>query len=280
MTIQNEVSKAVYIADGNTATFEIPFYFFDNEIAVYGNNEITALEQGKDYTVTNYENSVGGEVVFTTAPQSGSRITILRDVALTQLITFIEGEDFPAQDYENSLDKMIMALQEIKETTKRMLVMSPGATISQEEFYKMIETVNQNLEFLTNIPRMLDEIQSLYESFFDNVSNTVQAGDKQPISSEGVWNYINENGAKKYSNISIATSSIQEDETYENYPYCAEISISEAKSTHIPFVIFDMEAAESGNYAPLAEAKEGKVCIYLKDKPVTETLTIPALVLQ
>ncbi len=279
MTIQNELSKVVYIADGNNTTFEIPFYFFDKDIAVYCNDDTTAVQE-TDYTITNYENNNGGEVVFKTAPQLGTKITILRDVPLTQLIKFLEGEDFPAEDYENSLDKMIMALQQIKETTKRMLTLSPGAAISQEEFYAIIKNVNQNMEFLVDLPNKLAEIQKLYESFFENVSDTVQEGDKHPISSEGVWNYINENGYKKYSNISIATNSIQEDETYENYSYCAEISIPEAKSTHVPLVVFDMEAAESGNYAPLAEAKDGKVCIYLKEKPATESLIIPSLVLQ
>lgn len=280
MTIQNETSKAVYIADGVNTNFEVPFYFFGNEVAVYRNEETTELKPEKDYTITNYENNIGGEVVFKTAPSAGTRITILRNVTLTQLISFLEGEDFPAEDYENSLDKMIMALQQIKESVKRTLIMSPGSNISQEEFYHLLEIVNQNLDFLTSLPAKIKEMQSLYEAFFDNVSDTVQEGDKQPISSEGVWNYIEENGTKKYSNISIETSAIKSDATYENYPYCAEINIAEAKSTHVPLVIFDMEAAESGNYAPLAEAKDGKVCIYLKEKTSAETLVIPSLVLQ
>ncbi len=280
MTIQSEISRVVHLGTGITKTFEIPFSFFDNEIAVYFDEETTAQQQGEDYTISNYENNIGGMVTFNTPPSKDVKIIIVRNVALTQLITFLEGEDFPAKDYENSLDKIIMALQQIKERMNHTFITPPGVAISQENFYELVKTVNQNLEFIKDLPNKLEEMKSLYDTFLNNISDTVQEGDKQPISSEGVWQYMNENGVKKYSNISVSTSAIQEDETYENYPYCAEINIAEAKSTHVPLVVFDMEAAESGDYAPLAEAKEGKICIYMKKKPTTETLIIPSLILQ
>ena len=37
MTIQNQQSKITYTADGVATTYTIPFYFLNNEIAVYYN---------------------------------------------------------------------------------------------------------------------------------------------------------------------------------------------------------------------------------------------------
>ncbi len=279
MTIQSETSKAVYIADGTTTTFEIPFYFFNKEVSVYMDDAATALVADKDYTVTHYENAIGGEVIFNIAPSAESRITILRNVELTQLVAFWEGENFPAQDYENSLDKMIMALQQLKEMMKRTLIMSPGEDMTNEEFYQLISNIHKNFDFLNNLPNLIEEIKDIYSAFGNSITHTVEAEDSRAVSSKGVWNYIQENGTKKYQNLTIASSAIKEDTTYADYPYCAEISIPEAKSTHIPTVVLDIDAAQSGNFAPISEAKDGKVCVYMKEKPTTETLIIPSLVL-
>ena len=70
--------------------------------------------EGTDYTLEGSGNPNGGAVVFAVAPEEGKVITIMRQVDLTQLITFMEGEKFPASDYEHGLDKITMALQQLK----------------------------------------------------------------------------------------------------------------------------------------------------------------------
>ena len=52
------------------------------------------------------------------------------------------------------------------------------------------------------------------------------------------------------------------------------------KPEHLPLVVFGLEDAVSGNFAPLAEAKEGAVSIFMKEIPSAETITVPALILQ
>ena len=96
MTIQTEICKVAYEGDGTTKVFSVPFYFFAKQIAVYKNSNTTPLVEGTDYEVTNTENYHGGEVEFATAPEAGDKIVITRDVELKQLITFLEGESFPA----------------------------------------------------------------------------------------------------------------------------------------------------------------------------------------
>ena len=110
MTIQNQISKIDYIGDGVSDCYHIPFYFLKDEISVYFDNLEHPQENNLDYEIV-AQNKVGGEIKFTNPPKLNTRITILRNIPLTQTTTFIEGENFPAQDYEISLDRIVMQLQ-------------------------------------------------------------------------------------------------------------------------------------------------------------------------
>lgn len=107
MTVTSEVCKVTYIGNGTTNQFSIPFVFFNDEISVLVNGE-----KAQGYSIV--QNSLyTGYVSFEVAPADGDKISISRAVPLTQNTRFIEGEDFPAEDYENSLDRIYMALQEL-----------------------------------------------------------------------------------------------------------------------------------------------------------------------
>lgn len=276
MTIQSETSKAVYIADGKTSSFEIPFYFFNKDIAVYKGDEATALEEGKDYEIEHYENSIGGTITMFAMPQKEEKITILRNVELTQLIKFMEGEDFPASDYEYSLDKMIMALQQLREHIKRAVVIGAGSEITPEDLYEFLVLLDKNFEEIKKLPEKIKDMETMFARLLNFTTEEVTEGDERLITSGGVWQHLKD---RKYSNIKVPTSSIVSDSMYEEYPYRADIEIAGAKAGDIPMVVFDIDEAVSGNYAPIALAEEGKVCIYMKIKPSGESLTIPSLIL-
>lgn len=115
MTVTSEECKVTYIGNGTTKQFSIPFVFFNDEISVLVNG---FTPQG--YSIV--QNSLYmGYVSFTEAPADGDKISISRAVPLTQNTRFIEGENFPAEDYENSLDRIYMALQENKNLTEEKL---------------------------------------------------------------------------------------------------------------------------------------------------------------
>ncbi len=126
MTIISEVCEATYTGDGKTKVFAVPFKFFDDEIAVYRNLSSERYTKGTDYTVSGGGMPNGGEIAFVSAPADETRIIIVREVKLRQLVTFLEGEDFPASDYEYSLDKVFMALQEFQEKLRRAYIAPPG----------------------------------------------------------------------------------------------------------------------------------------------------------
>ena len=151
MTIQSQTSKAVYVADGTTTTFTVPFYFFNKEIAVYADN--TLLSEGTDYTIQGSGDASGGEITFAVAPVAETVITIVRDVELKQLVKFMEGENFPATDYEKSLDRIIMSLQQLRDKVAECVSIPKGSATSGEEITSLLVLVSQNMESITAHPR-------------------------------------------------------------------------------------------------------------------------------
>lgn len=279
MTIQNDTSRAVYIADGKTSSFVVPFRFFERQLNVYFDDSAEPLA-ADDYAASASETASGGEIVFSSAPAAGTKITILRNVELTQLVKFIEGEDFPAADYEYSLDKMIMALQQMKEYLNRALVVAPGTGMTVEEAYELLVSIGKNFELIKEVPQLVEKVRKIYEKMLDSVTGSVTENDDRLVTSDGVWRYIDENGSQKFSNLSVSCGTIVSDSTYGTYPYRADIAVPGAKPEHLPLVVFGLEDAVSGNFAPLAEAKEGAVSIFMKEIPSAETITVPALILQ
>lgn len=83
----------------------------------------------------------------------------------------------------------------------------------------------------------------------------------------------------KEDDITVLPAMFVADETYSDYPYKADLLISDALAEHIPTVNFALEQAESGNYAPVSLAGNGYVRIYAKAIPETG-FVIPTMILQ
>lgn len=108
MTVTNNYDTITYIANGTTTNFPWTYDYDATYGALVVKNEtddITYVE-GEDYTITNKT------VIFNSAPANGKKIVLSRFTYRGQEVTFIEGEDFPAKDYETSLDRLFMIEQE------------------------------------------------------------------------------------------------------------------------------------------------------------------------
>lgn len=135
MTIYSDISKVRYEGNGTTKSFAVPFYFLSNadgtaQIAVFVGDSDTALTEGSDYTVSGIGDTNGGTVIFTQAPASGTQIAITRNVPHVQSVKFIDGEDFPANEFERALDKKTMEIQELQENLARAIVLPPTSNES------------------------------------------------------------------------------------------------------------------------------------------------------
>lgn len=81
-----------------------------------------------------------------------------------------------------------------------------------------------------------------------------------------------------FQNTTVATSAFVADATYTDYPYRASVALAGAISGMIPEVIFGLEDAISGTFAPVAESYNGGIYIYANGVP-SANITIPTIIL-
>lgn len=82
----------------------------------------------------------------------------------------------------------------------------------------------------------------------------------------------------QFSNTIVDPSSFVSDTTYADYPYRASVALEGVISSMIPEVIFGLEDALGGSYAPIAESYDGGIYLYATDIPDV-ALTIPTILL-
>jgi len=249
MTIYSQENKVTYISDGKTSSYVVPFYFLDNNISVYLNDK--KIEEGEGYIINKSSTSKKGDISLLANTLSGDKITIARDTKLTQEIIFLEGENFPASDFELSLDKIVMSLQELKENLSRCITLNHNTELTSNDISNFLILANKNFQTILNFENTVNQFKNLEARL-----------------------------TTKVGPLTIATSDIIEDNTYSEYPYHLDISISNAKSTHSASIIFNLDDAISGNIAPVTECYDGYVRIYLKNIPTKDTLEVPIILLQ
>ena len=243
MTVTSEVCKVTYIGNGTTNQFSIPFVFFNNEISVLVNGE-----KAQGYSIV--QNSLYmGYVSFEVAPADGDKISISRDVPLTQNTRFIEGEDFPAEDYENSLDRIYMALQENKNLTEEKL---NGYT--KEEVDGLLENKADSSDVYTK----------------NEVNDLINSGTFTRMDGGGSLkaNYWIDNKTVSGYNYSASFASNFTLDTSKEYEVSGVVTLSSKDAT-------------SGNIAPVASfnISGGKIItnLFAKEKP-TEDVSVSSTV--
>lgn len=138
MTVQTTTSRADYTGNGSTTAFTVPFYFLDNTHVLVIRTQIstgtaTTLALTTDYTVSGAGVGSGGTVTCVTAPTTDQKISILRNVPLTQLTHYVDNDPFPAASHEKALDQLTMEIQQLQEAISRSIKISQNNTISSPE---------------------------------------------------------------------------------------------------------------------------------------------------
>lgn len=122
MTVPStEYKGGPYVCDGEQTEFPFHFPVLDaSHIQVWKDGAIVVL----GYTV-NLEESGGGTVVFSSAPEEGSKVAIIRDVPITQLTDLQNNTAFLPEILETEYDKGAMIDQMLAEILSRCLKVSP-----------------------------------------------------------------------------------------------------------------------------------------------------------
>ena len=81
-----------------------------------------------------------------------------------------------------------------------------------------------------------------------------------------------------FANVSVAASAFTANTTYEDYPYRSAIALKDVTADgFIPEVIFHLQDAASGNFAPVANTYGGGVYIYAESVPENDII-IPTII--
>ena len=80
-----------------------------------------------------------------------------------------------------------------------------------------------------------------------------------------------------FTNTTVAAASFVSDATYTDYPYRAAVALTGVISGMVPEVIFGLDDAISGTFAPIADSYNGGVYIYANSAPAS-AITIPTII--
>lgn len=132
MTVPTTISRADYTGNGVTTAWSVPFYFLDQTHLLVIRTQIstgiaTTLALTTDYTVAGAGVPAGGTLTTNVVMTPDQRISILRNVPLTQLAHYVPNDPFPAATHEQIVDQLTMEVQQLSETQGRALTLSPNS---------------------------------------------------------------------------------------------------------------------------------------------------------
>jgi len=130
MTISSQLKRLSYSGNGSTTSFAYSFRILDQASLKVVVQSAAGVDSVKtittDYTVSGVGSSVGGAVVFVTAPVLGETVSIILDPELTQLTDYSTGGAFPAQSHEDALDKQLNLNKRTRDLVDRSIHISDG----------------------------------------------------------------------------------------------------------------------------------------------------------
>ena len=118
MTLSTTANIMQYSGNGVTTAFSFPYLFYaDADLKVYIDSDL----QASGYTVSGAGVAGGGSVTFSTAPLTGTTVTIQRLVDVTQETDFENFDGNPADVTEKQFDLCVMMSQQNADSTFRSL---------------------------------------------------------------------------------------------------------------------------------------------------------------
>ncbi|EOC0445698.1 hypothetical protein [Cronobacter sakazakii] len=117
MTVSTEVDHNDYTGNGATTNFDYTFRVFKKTDLVVSvldlDNNLTELILDTDYTVTGAGGYNGGKVILSAPLANGWKISISRDVPLTQETDLRNQGSFFPEVHEDAFDKLTMLIQQV-----------------------------------------------------------------------------------------------------------------------------------------------------------------------
>ena len=180
MSISSEVLRSEYTGNGVTDTFPITFPFLsstDIQVIKRDTSEVqTTLTVNVDYTI------VAEDVVLTDPLESSYKLVILRDLQFTQETEFRNQGEFYPEVVEDTVDRIVMLTQQLKEKSDRSLALSESTSTSFDPTLPPEIDASANKVFIVNstgtgfdIGPSADEISGAQASATDAAASAAAA---------------------------------------------------------------------------------------------------------
>lgn len=130
--ISSETGKQQFVIASVVQALAVPFYFLANShvkaIRSRVDEDDVTLVENLDYSLTGAGDEAGGTLTLLGSANLAvaDRITVKRNIPLTQETSYAPNDRFPASSHERALDKLTMEMQQVSEVASRSLVFGEG----------------------------------------------------------------------------------------------------------------------------------------------------------
>jgi hypothetical protein len=138
MTVNSTTSKAgPFTGNGVTTDFPFNFRILDEDhirVIITDESGVETDADPSDYTVSGVGETEGSIEYSASDPlPTGHKLTILRNVPLTQVVDIANSGAFYPEIHESVFDKLTMAVQQVSEIAERAVVVPPSSSTDPSE---------------------------------------------------------------------------------------------------------------------------------------------------
>lgn len=218
MTVKSSERKIVYIGNGTTSEFNVPFVFFKNtdiQVSIFDGSLSRPLEQDVDYTIEGAGDEAGGTVTTKTPVPNGYEIAIIREVPYTQEMEIPENDIFSSKNMERALDRLTQQTIQLKELADRAVTVgvfsdsNPSEVVGEiEALYDVKEQVVTAAENIGAIVVAANDIEAIKDAP-EQAAAAIESAASAAKSADTSANYAQEAHADSYIAKTSAETAVQ-----------------------------------------------------------------------
>lgn len=178
MTVSSTVSSIIYVGDGSTTEFDVPFRFLEDsdlKLSIQATDgTVIDLVLNSDYTVSGANEDNGGKVYLVNPVADQAKLSILRIMDMLQETDYRENERFPAESHERALDKLTFEVQQLQEQSDRAIKVDVFSDVDPDVLRQHIERVwdsCDNIDIVANDKANMDTVATNIADVNTNATN-------------------------------------------------------------------------------------------------------------